>query len=182
MQPWAGQAALALGRLGAQVSTDQPAPVSIADLTTSAAGAVHRQLCEAQGTRHRQYVDATGVDAAEDDAVGQLPVYLHAVPRRRQWRALAQLRTGSHWLAEETGRWQRQRRDERLCPHCLVAGDRHVQDAAHSILHCPHTDTLRAQYHALFAPAHCVSLHAFFDTTDPIQLASFCRALYSLHH
>jgi hypothetical protein len=47
-------------------------------------------------------------------------VVMHAeVPRAtRPMRALAQLRTGSHWGAEETGRWARVPREQRCCPHC----------------------------------------------------------------
>ena len=51
-----------------------------------------------QGTRVRQYVEAVGTEC------DCLPGYLLKVQQRARRRALAQLRTGSHWLAEETGR------------------------------------------------------------------------------
>ena len=34
----------------------------------------------------------------------------------------------------------------------------------------------------IFLFEYTTSLHAFFTQSDPIQLASFCRALYRLHH
>ncbi len=44
--------------------------------------------------------------------------YLGAVRQHSCRVALAQLRTGSHWLAEETGRWKWVPRAQRTCPHC----------------------------------------------------------------
>ncbi|EFN51351.1 hypothetical protein CHLNCDRAFT_141074 [Chlorella variabilis] len=44
---------------------------------------------------------------------GQRETYLDAVRRRQDREALAQLRTGSHWGAEETGRWTRRPREQR---------------------------------------------------------------------
>ncbi|KAL4858979.1 LINE-1 retrotransposable element ORF2 protein [Chlorella vulgaris] len=72
---------------------------------------------------------ATGAAAADG-----MPGYLAALQHRAKWRALAQLRTGSHWLAEETGRWQQQPRAERLCSCCAAAGEQHVEDVEHAVL------------------------------------------------
>ena len=54
---------------------------------------------------------------------------VESVRERRRREALAQLRTGSHWLAEETGRWSRLSREQRICPHCGSG----VEDVAHVI-------------------------------------------------
>ncbi len=61
--------------------------------------------------------------------------YLRVVWERRQREALAPLRTGSHWRAEETGRWARSRvpRDQRMCPHCAGGGE----DVSHMLFDCP---------------------------------------------
>lgn len=174
-QPWAAQVAAGLGRLGAPVNVQQPEPVDISGLEETGVAAFHRQLTNAQGTRVRQYVTTVGTECE------QLLDYLLMVPSRARRRALPQLRTGSHWLAEETGRWQRLARSERLCPHCAATGTSHTQDAAHTIMLCPHTAPLRSLYPDLFVPEHTISLHAFFTKNDPIQLASFCRALHDLH-
>ncbi len=171
-QPWAQQVAAALGTWGAEVSVDQPQPVHVPGLVEAGAAAVRVQLAAAQGTRAVQYVAATGADGARD-----MPRYLRTLEHRGRWRELAQLRTGSHWLAEETGRWQQQQRAQRVCPHCAAAGEEHVQDAAHAIFHCPHNADLRAHYPQLFTPAHTASLYSFFTFPDPVQLSSFCRSL-----
>jgi hypothetical protein len=176
-QPWAGQVSAALGAWGAQVSVHQPQPVHIPGIVQAGVACVRVQLSTAQGTRAIQYVAATGADTAKG-----LPGYLRTLEHRGRWRALAQLRTGSHWLAEETGRWQRQQRAERLCPHCAAAGEEHVQDVAHAIFHCPRTTDLRARYPQLFSPAHTASIYSFFTYSDPFQLSSFCRALYRSDH
>ena len=43
---------------------------------------------------------------------------LDAVWRRQDREVLAQLRTGSHWCAEETSCWTQCPREQRVCPHC----------------------------------------------------------------
>ncbi len=62
--------------------------------------------------------------------------YIRAVRQRARRVALAQLRTGSHWLGEETGRWARVPREQRVCPHCQggVEGVHHVLLSAHCML------------------------------------------------
>ena len=94
---------------------------------------------------------------------------------------MTQLRCGSHWLAEETGRWLRLQRSDRLCPHCLAEGAYHVEDVAHAILHCPRAAALRGQFAELFTGRSASSLAALFAVTDSHQLAAFSRALRSLH-
>lgn len=175
-QPWAGQVAAAMRAYGIELDLSQPARLCVTDLVEAASASFRQQLSTAQGTRIRQYAAATGADRANG-----LPGYLLRLQHRGRWRALAQLRTGSHWLAEETGRWQRQQRAERLCVHCAAAGERHVEDVSHAVFHCPRASHLRAQYPDLFTPAHTTSIYDFFTLSDSIQLASFARALYRLH-
>ena len=62
----------------------------------------------------RHYVQQVRGLSLMPPALGQRQPYLEAVRRRQQREALAQLRTGSHWGAEETGRWRRQPREARL--------------------------------------------------------------------
>jgi hypothetical protein len=50
--------------------------------------------------------------------LGIRAAYLTAVRERSKRAALAQLRTGSHWRAEETGRWDKTPSEQRLCSHC----------------------------------------------------------------
>ena len=88
-----------------------------------------------------------------------------AVQRRQQREALAQLRTGSRWGAEETGRWERQPREARICPHCQLG----VEDPTHMILDCP----LYTRWGDLFAELRCLAL---FFVQDPTRLAGFVAA------
>ena len=180
-KPWAGQVAAALGTLGAAVSLEQPEPVSVPDLIQAGTDAFHTQLAAAQGTRARQYVASTGVGAGDGSSGTRLPSYLLHIPQRSRRRALAQLRTGSHWLAEERGRWQQQQRGERLCLHCAAAGEQHTETAEHAILHCPQSAALRARYASLFVDGRAASLPALLHAPDVLQLASFCRDLCRLH-
>ena len=143
---WPLHAALGLGRW------QLPRPVwawgqawrrrrqSVKEVAAAGEDAFLAQLADARGSKVKEYVAVTGAGA--DNL--SLPAYLTAIPQRSRRRALTQLRCGSHWLAEETGRWLRLRRSDRLCPHCLAEGAYHVEDVAHAILHCPRAAALRA--------------------------------------
>ncbi len=58
--------------------------------------------------------------------------YLGAVRQRSRRVALAQLRTGSHWLAEETGMWEQMHRAQRTCPHSQGG----LEDVQHALFVC----------------------------------------------
>ena len=64
-QPWAGQVAATLRAYGTDVDLEQPHPVNVTDITEAAAASFCHQLSTAQGTRVRQYVDATRADRAD---------------------------------------------------------------------------------------------------------------------
>ena len=64
--------------------------------------------------------------------------YVTAVRELRCRRGLTELRTGKHWGAEETGRHRRVAREQRLCPHCVAAGQPGgVEDTHHIVFDCP---------------------------------------------
>lgn len=88
---------------------------------------------------------------------------------------MAQLRTGSHWLAVETGRWQRLEREQRVCPHCDVAA---IEDEAHMLFDCPFYAGLRLQYAALFSSGDR-NLGSFLSQ-DPVQVAQFVHKCHGL--
>ena len=50
------------------------------------------------------------------------------------------VRLSSHWLAIETGRWSRKRREDRLC----TCGE--IQTEKHVITQCGRTEHIRAAY------------------------------------
>jgi hypothetical protein len=95
------------------------------------------------------------------------------VRQRRQREALAQLRTGSHWGAEETGRWARVPREQRCCPHCSGGA---VEDAPHMLLVCPLYDPIRATYSDLFSDPSKTACMSSFLNQDPCRLASYAHA------
>ncbi|EFN60189.1 hypothetical protein CHLNCDRAFT_56640 [Chlorella variabilis] len=97
--------------------------------------------------------------------------YLDAVRRRQDREALAQLRTGSHWGAEETGRWTRRPREQRVCPHCHDG----IEDAPHMLLTCPLYAPLRLNFPDLFAEPH--PPHRFLRQ-KPCRLAAFAAACH----
>ena len=102
---------------------------------------------------------------------GQRETYLDAVRRRQDREALAQLRTGSHWGAEETGRWTRRPREQRVCPHCHDG----IEDAPHMLLTCPLYAPLRLNFPDLFAEPH--PPHRFLRQ-KPCRLAAFAAACH----
>ncbi|KAL4859077.1 Retrovirus-related Pol polyprotein from type-2 retrotransposable element R2DM [Chlorella vulgaris] len=155
------QVAAALHAYGVDVDLHRPQPVTVACITNNAATLFRQQLSSAQGTRIRAYNDATGPAAADG-----MPGYLAALQHRAKWRVPAQLRTGSHWLAEETGQWQ-QPRAERSCSCCAAAGEQHVEDVKHAVLMCPRAEQLRDRYPSLFTQAHTHSVHSFVSRPEP---------------
>ena len=81
----------------------------------------------------QQYLD---LRSAIDSASNTPAAYLQAVGGWRQRKHLAQLRTGSHWLAvETTGRYgsARVERAQRLCQRCDANS---VGDVEHIIFDC----------------------------------------------
>jgi hypothetical protein len=87
--------------------------------------------------------------------------------------ALAQQRTGSHWLAEETGRWERVPRAQRTCPPCQGG----LEDVQHAMLVCPLYSPVRARFPDLvFEP----TVHAFLEQ-DPVLIAAFVAECQHTH-
>jgi hypothetical protein len=105
------------------------------------------------------------------------PQYVQQLNGRFRATSLAQLRTGSHWLAVETGRWvrgtdgQRIPRQQRTCPHCT---GEEVEDEQHMIFACPHYSDLRAEHQDLFG-APGMDLKDFLEQ-DPGKVAAFVAA------
>jgi hypothetical protein len=130
------------------------------------------QLAASNQPKVQRYVRAVrgGVSPAT-----YLPAaYVGAVADRPRRMRLAQLRTGSHWLAEETGRWQGRERAQRVCPHCEGGL---VEDAQHLIFDCSHYSALRRQFVDLFGVGS--DMQAFL-AQDPVRVAQFvhqCQAL-----
>ena len=175
-QSWAGQLAVAMGAIGMPLGLRQP--VAIGRKSLQRCGLEHhlQQLDEAAtregASKLCHYVQRVRGGYLEVECYGRAE-YLSVVRERRRREALAQLRTGSHWGAEETGRWARPRvpREQRMCPHC--AGG--VEDVSHIVLDCPLYTPLREQYADLFAQEH--TLQSFLEQpAGPVaHFADACR-------
>ena len=84
------------------------------------------------------------------------------------------LRTGPHWGAEETGRWARHPRVQRVCPHCHNHND--TMKMPPHLLTCPLFASLRLNFRDLFAESY--PPHRFPPKeTDRCELAS-CLLFY----
>ena len=130
----------AVGQGGISVNLDQPRQISLSVLARISNAWVSTHLSAEQGTMYRQYVEACGTGLHVSTGLPARPRYLSVTLRRSRWRALAQLRTGSHWLAEARGRVQRLDREQRVRQHCVAAAAAAnggpVEDA-HAIRSCP---------------------------------------------
>jgi hypothetical protein len=145
--------------------------------------ALNRHLGEIRAAAQRQGASklAYYLDAAWG---GQVPwvteeslepaAYLGAVRQRSRRVALAQLRTGSHWLAEETGRWERLAREQRVCPHCGGG----VEDVRHMMFVFPLYAPIRARFPDLFSGAD--SVHSVLRR-DARLLAAFAAECQRVH-
>ena len=96
--------------------------------------------------------------------------YLAAVPQRKRRQALARLRLGCSWLAEDVGRTQGVAREDRGCPHCGAS----LESAYHALLECPFYAPVRAQHTSLSYQVG--SLSEFLGQADQVELAHFVSA------
>ena len=174
-QSWAGQLAAALGAIGMPLDLQQPATIGRKKLES--AGLEHHlaQLEKAAtregASRLQYYVQRVhGGDVGGPEEYGRAP-YLDVVRERARREALAQLRTGSHWGAEETGRWERIPREQRICPHCVDG----VEDVAHMLFDCPLYAPLRAQYSELFSQDHTIQSFLGQPAGPVAHFAAACR-------
>ena len=161
-----------------------PTPIPLAALATASQ---QRQLQQFQAkatrvgaTRYRQYEGDICGSPLTAEQLGQREPYLD-VRQRSQRSAVAQVRTGTHWGAEETGRFNQVPRPERICPHCQPHGTTAIEDAPHMLLHCCLTRPLRE--HPTHAPLFAdppTSLTTFLRLPPAPQAAyiTACRRLW----
>lgn len=171
-RPWASHAAALLQSLGMPANLHTPTPVDDGAVVEAARARHLEQLAASNQPKVQRYVRAVrgGVSPAT-----YLPAaYVGAVADRPRRMRLAQLRTGSHWLAEETGRWQGRERAQRVCPHCEGGL---VEDAQHLIFDCSHYSALRRQFVDLFGVGS--DMQAFL-AQDPVRVAQFVHQCHAL--
>ena len=93
------------------------------------------------------------------------PMYSTASVLEHARIATTRLRTTSHSLKVETGRWARIERENRRC----LCGA--VQDEAHVLLQCPHTAQLRNSY---AEKLNLSDISNLMDSSDPYYLSIYC--------
>ena len=179
-QPWAAQFGAAMEAVGMPVDLQEPAAISLTALADTAQLHQLRQLTAAAerdgASRLQHYVAGVRGNLVAPGSLWEPRRYLAQVRRREDREALAQLLTGSHWGAEETGRWQGVPREERICPHCQGG----VEDVPHILFFCPLYDPVRSRFPDLFAPPtppRTLDMSYFFSSGEqhPQRLASFAR-------
>ena len=185
-QSWAEQLAAGMAAVGMPLDLEQPASIDLKQLAACMRERQVAQLLAAAGregaSRLQHYVTGVCGGGVDSESVAQQQPYLREVRERHRREALAQLRTGSHWGAEETGRWQRVPREQRTCQHCDSGA---VEDVPHIVFHCPLYSAVRERFSELFAcvpdPSAPLSLAAFLSPNQPAtRLADFSRACHLL--
>jgi len=173
---WAAQVDAALRQWGLQINLGNPQKISVSQLCAAWHEEYLTAARERTGTKTRHYMHEVrgGLPSSEYT----LPQYMSDLPRFVQRFRLSQLRVGSHWLREETGRWERLEREARTCPSCANRGEQEVQTLEHVLFQCPETSELRGKYECLeFSGGLC----EFFQQ-KPSRLGSFARACWDLHN
>ncbi len=170
---WAGQAAAVLESLGLPCSLAAPAPVDVDKGVSTLQTAYLSSVADSESSKVQQYLRMRDAVVPETYCLAS---YLRAVGGWRQRKRLAQLRTGSHWLAVESGRRAGAAavpRDQRVCQRCN-SGE--VDDEAHMIFRCAALSGQRREHASLFAPWPD-SLRSFMGRTST-AVAAFVYACY----
>ena len=179
-QTWSKQLASSLSILGLELDLAAPAPIPTTDLRTTAL-AHHLSLCTAASLAagatmfHYYFQEVLGGDLSPD-TYGPA-AYLADVRKRHHRQALAQIRTGSHWLTESTGRMRRTPREQRTCPTCTTtpppppapSTPGPLETTTHATFRCPLYADIRPIWPDLFPPAASPTT----PPPPPLSLATF---------
>ena len=166
---WAAQMLQALNRFGYDNITTR----RIQDVESRLQEWYCGYIRDCTGTKIRHYFTNVSNDLHFNPSSYLIAPYLTRVHHKWKRCKLTQLRVGSHWLREETGRWAGIAREARQCQRCGI-----LEDLQHVIFECPLYNELRIHYSRLFQDS--ISLNSFFSHTDAFLLASFCRSLSEL--
>ena len=171
-KPWAGQVASLLASIDMPHDLSAPQTVNIEvaveQLQCRYIAEVTGRTGKPVGSKLQEYLQLTsGLDTASYTPAA----YLQAVGGWRQRQALAQLRTGSSWLAVETGRYQGSERVERVDRVCQRCSSSAIDDVEHMVFDCSALETQRWNHPSLFISGSR-SLSDFMDQ-DPTEVAAF---------
>lgn len=132
-------------------------------------------LVAEQGSKTKHYVDTIRNGHIHRGNYG-IQDYLVKLQKTKKRMALSQLRTSSHWLRVETGRFEDVARENRICSRCQR---NEVDTEEHMIFHCTAFDHLRQEFSGLFNGQHH-SVHHFLNDNDQYQVADFVEQCKSL--
>ena len=139
-------------------------------------GEIRAAAAQQRATKLAQYVGIVlggRLPPLEEFALAE---YMRRVRHRARRAALAQLRTGSHWLREETGRWEGVPREQRVCPHCQGG----VEGVQHVLFECPLYASAGARFPDLF-PADAQPEVASFLRQSPGLVSAFVSECQRRH-
>ena len=169
---WAGQVSAVIAALGLPCDLRHPQSVDVPQSVAQRQASYLASVNDSPLAKVQQYLRMTG--ELEPDSYAMAP-YLTAVGGWKQRKHMAQLRSGSHWLAVEKGRRGPVSvpRSERVCQRCH-SGE--VDDEEHMIFSCSAHSALRVQYASLFSPWPD-SVHSFM-CQDPTATTAFVHGCY----
>ena len=93
-------------------------------------------------------------------------------------KALTQIRTSSHTLAIETGRWKKLKREERLCKHC---NRNQIEDEQHLIFDCISYSTERLTTFQFIKTQTSIDLHDNIHRANNLKMLFESDAMSSLN-
>ena len=173
---WAGRVAEVMDQNGITLDLQSPQPIPVRHAKQQFLLHFVQQFSNIEGTKNRTYVnDVRGGICIDSHCPAP---YLVCIRQRSRRQALAQLRTGSHWLAEETGRWHRVAQQQRSCTYCDTGT---VESTKHVIFECSHYASVRSDFTQLFTGLPSQNLISFFGQQDQRAVAAFCKACHGLH-
>jgi hypothetical protein len=167
--PWARQVHSFLAANHNACDLVHPTEVDVKEVITTLEC---RHLESTLGPKSQHYVD--NVRAIDKQSYTTPAAYLQMVTKWSDRKRLAQLRTGSHWLAEETGRWLGQSREQRQCQRCNCGA---IDDATHMVFQCAALAAQRMRHPELFT-ADVGDLRTFLRQR-PISVAAFVNECFN---
>ena len=176
---WAAQLQEAFQKWGVQISLEEPSELNVNEVCRRWKEWYLNEVQQVKPcqTKMHNYVHKirNGLPANEYCASPCLDIIDF---RRRQ--LLLQLRTGSHWLREETSRWGNVVKEEREnnCKECLKNGREICETVEHMIFDCPTYNEIRANFSCLDFTNN--NLYEFLQQ-PATKLGSFTKACADLH-
>ena len=171
---WAGQVAGFITSMGMPCDLSAPQRVDVKALVRQMEETYLASVTASTATKMREYLALQPSLTLESYKPA---AYLRAVGGWKQRKRLAQLRTGSHWLAVETGRFGvggGASRDMRHCQRCASSA---VDDVEHMVFDCAALENIRLRHSSLFCEEG-IGLCEFM-AQDPTELAAFVLECYS---